>query len=133
LHLDARPALLHRLRNGQVGILDEGLLEENDLLVELADLALDDLLEDLGRLLGVLGIVLEARERDFPLLGDEGRVDVLPPQRLWWAEDDAHAEVLAELDDLLVRERAARERDHRRLLVVEVEIVSDGVRLETRE
>jgi hypothetical protein len=74
-------------------VLHEGLLKEAAFGEELADLALEDVLDDVGR----LAAVGEAGAEDVHFVVDHGLRDVLAGQALGRAGGDVQGEVLDEL------------------------------------
>lgn len=72
-------------------VLDEGLFDEDVLGEPRLELALGDLLDDVGRLVGVLGIAGDLRLGDLRLGLDHVRRHVLAPAVLGAARRDVHA------------------------------------------
>jgi hypothetical protein len=81
---------LHKVGDGDVLILDEGLTHEALLSEDLVDLALDNLLDD------GLGLALNLIGGDFALLRDEVRRDIVTSEILRIRSRDVEGDVLDE-------------------------------------
>ena len=78
-HLAA--GLLQVLLDRLLVVLHEGLAQQRDLVEPLADLAFDDLVDDLLRLAGRLRVALRLLDEDRPLLAPPPPPALRPPTR----------------------------------------------------